>query len=121
MQASGGADSRSRSIGTRAAAAAPAPLDAATAVQPPAPAEGGMRVPLTHLLKKSAPIDMGGSGADAREAAEPKRAPWGGAEGASPPAASAGFKPSLRHIQACLGEFAPSARASQHNSPSLPI
>ncbi|KAK9908199.1 hypothetical protein WJX75_004163 [Coccomyxa subellipsoidea] len=64
-----------------------------------AEAAGGLRIPLAHLLKKSAPIDVAGSvhaPADAKKQAGPA---WGAglAEGASPPTSS--MHPSLRSIQ----------------------
>lgn len=57
-----------------------------------------MRIPLEHLLKKSAPIDMAGSVRSDEK--KPPGAAWGGAaaaEGTSPPAS--GMHPSLRIIQ----------------------
>jgi hypothetical protein len=71
-----------------------------TAARAQTSADGGsMMVPLTQLLKKSAPIDMGAACADARSAARCKRPPWAGVEGASPP--PSGMQPSLRTIQVC--------------------
>ena len=64
-------------------------------------AAGGLRIPLAHLLKKSAPIDMAGSvqrtPSETKKPAGPAWGAGGGPEGASPP--TSGIHPSLRSIQ----------------------
>ncbi|CAL8469414.1 g8955 [Coccomyxa elongata] len=75
--------------------------DAAVADAGATEAAGGLRIPLAHLLKKSAPIDMAGSvQRTPSETKKPSGPAWGaggGPEGASPP--TSGIHPSLRSIQ----------------------
>lgn len=77
--------------------------DAAAADAGSAEVAGGLRIPLAHLLKKSAPIDMAGSvQRTPSETKKPSGPAWGaggGPEGASP--ATSGIHPSLRSIQVC--------------------
>ncbi len=87
------ARSRASTLNVGAAAEDAAQTEAA------AEAAGGLRIPLAHLLKKSAPIDMAGSVHTPADPKKPAGPAWGaeGARGASPP--PSGMHPSLRSIQ----------------------